>query len=728
MLIVIVSIPLSIFVSIIGLKLLGQSINLMTLGGLALAIGMLVDDATVEVENIHRNRFLGKPLTVAILDGAQQVAVPAIVATLAICVVFFPVVLLYGPAKYLFTPLALAVVMAMLASYLLSRTLVPVMARMLMAHEYQASKNPTDNLTLRSRIASIAQRTNEKREYHFNILRQSYGKLLNHCLSHRFFTLLIIGIIATVSASLIFVVGTDFFPSVDTGIIKLHFRAPIGTRIDKTEEMVAQLEKDIREVIPSNEIQTINSLIGVPVYFNLAFVQTDNISSMDAEILIALKKGHAHSSVYKQKLREILSRDYPGCTYYFQPADIITLVMNFGLTSPINVQIEDRQLDRAYSYAQKLRDSMAQIPGVQDPHVNQVLNYPTLQVDVDRTRAAYLGLSQRDVANSLLISLASSSLVSPSYFVNPQNNVNYFVAVQVPIRNIESIDDVGSIPITPQASGNPLQTATNPQTTDIPRIPAQPLSNLASVHHTGTPENITHYTVQRVVDVDASVEGRDLGSVSKEILQKIRDLDPLPVGMRIAMRGQYEVMNASFRSLGLGLILATILVYFLMVILFQSWLDPFIIMTAVPGALIGILWMLVITNTTINVESLMGSIMAIGIATSNSILLVSFANDIRIEQNLSSPEAVLLAGKTRLRPVIMTALAMILGMLPMALGWGEAGEQNAPLGRAVIGGLIVATLYTLFLVPVIYSLLRKQLPTKHLLEKKFLAEEQGREV
>lgn len=726
MVIVIVSIPLAILTAFVGLKLTGHTINLMTLGGMALAIGMLVDDATVEVENIHRNRSLGKPLTVAILDGARQVAVPAIVATLSICVVFFPVVLLYGPARFLFTPLALAVVIAMLTSYLLSRTLVPTLYRMLMRgrHEDEApsSSNEGDES---GKPRSAWHRFNDARDRAFDRFRETYGRLLAIVLGHPRHTLVFAGLLMVTSLGLVFVVGTDFFPQVDTGLMKLHFRAPYGTRIEKTEEMVAKIENRIREIIPKQEIETINSMIGLPVSYNMAFVQTDNVGGMDAEILIALKQGHHPSSVYRQKIRETLSREFPGSTFYFQAADIITLVLNFGLTSAIDVQIEDRDLNRAFQLALKLKDSMSQIPGASDVHINQVLAYPSLQVDIDRTRAAYLGMSQRDVANSVLVSLSSSSLVSPSFFVNPENNVNYTVAVQIPLKSIDSIDSLRSIPITPPLTGGVLQPNTPAPPTEVPQIPAQPLANLANVYHSVTPANINHYTVQRVVNVDASLEGRDLGSVAKDIQKKIAELGPLSPGTRINLRGQYEVMNHSFRSLGLGLLLAALLVYFLMVVLFQSWLDPFIIMMAVPGALAGILWMLALTGTTINVESLMGAIMAIGIATSNSILLVSFANDIREERGISAWEAALESGKTRLRPVLMTALAMILGMLPMALAMGEAGEQNAPLGRAVIGGLIVATIVTLFVVPTFYSLLRKGLPTKYLLEKRFLAEERG---
>jgi multidrug efflux pump subunit AcrB len=729
MVIVIISIPLSILTSIVGLKLTGNTINLMTLGGLALAIGMLVDDATVAVENIHRNRALNKPLTVAILDGSQQVAIPAIVATLSICVVFFPVVLLHGPARFLFTPLALAVVIAMLASYVLSRTLVPTLSRMLMVSEHHKdSRHDSNSETSSGWGQDLLKKMNQSRDDVFERFREAYGRALETFLAHPAFSISSAAILFVISLGLLYTVGTDFFPSVDPGLMKLHFRAPIGTRIEKTEEIVAQVEQRIRKVIPPQELETINSMIGVPIFYNLAFVQTDNVGGMDAEILIALKKGHRPSSVFRKQLRKVLERDFPGSTAYFQSADIISLVLNFGLTSPIDVQIEDQDMTRAYRFAVKLRNAMREIPGAADIHINEVPDYPALRVDVDRTRAAYLGMSERDVINTVLVSLSSSSLIAPNFYLNPNNNVNYTVAVQIPIKSIESIDSLQAIPVTPPSATALLQPTAAPIPTDVPQIPAQTLANLASIHHEVTPASISHYTVQRVINVDATLEGRDLGSVSKDIQRKIAELGKLPPGTHITLRGQYQVMNQSFRSLGLGLILATLLVYFLMVVLFQSWLDPFIIMVAVPGALAGILWMLSLTGTTINVESLMGSIMAIGIATSNSILLVSFANDIRVERDVSPMEAALEAAKTRLRPVLMTALAMILGMLPMALALGEAGEQNAPLGRAVIGGLLAATAVTLFVVPVIYSLLRKDLPTKYVLEKRFRAEEKGETV
>jgi multidrug efflux pump subunit AcrB len=719
MVVVSTSIPLSIFAAIIILKLVGDSINIMTLGGLALAIGMLVDDATVAVENIHRNRALGKPLTAAVVDGSTQIAVPAIVSTLAICVVFFPVVLLYGAAKYLFTPLALSVVTSMLASYVLSRTLVPVLSRMLMKSEHTGTEiRSEDHWRFKQFIIAF----NHRRDKIYTSFQEAYGRSLETVLHHRVFTLSITGILIVISMGAVFLIGMDFFPSVDTGLMKLHFRAPAGTRIEDTEQMVNQVEGHIRKIIPAQEIDTINDMIGVPIFYNLAFVQTENIGGMDAEILVSLRPGHRPTAFYRKKLRTDLPRYFPGSRFYFQAADIVTQVLNFGLTSPLDVQVEGLDLDRSYNYALKIRDAMRQIPGTADIHINQVLDYPALQVDVDMTRAAELGMSQRDVANNALVSLASSILVAPSFFLNPVNNVNYTVAVQIPPDSINSIDRLRSVPMTPSGASDLLQPSTTPAPTDTPQAQAQTLANLSTVYHVASSENISHYTVQRVIDIEADVEGRDLGSVAADIEKKIDVLRPLPPGTRIHVRGQNEVMIQSFKSLALGLVLAIVLVYFLMVVLFQSWVDPLIIMMAVPGALIGILWMLALTGTTINVESLMGSIMAVGIATANSILLVSFANDIRVETGMTPIEAAVEAGKTRLRPVLMTALAMIIGMLPMAFAMGEAGEQNAPLGRAVIGGLMMATFVTLYVVPVIYTMLRTKPPSKHELDERFEAE------
>jgi multidrug efflux pump subunit AcrB len=727
MVIVSTSIPLAIFAAVIGLKLSGHTINIMTLGGLALAIGMLVDDATVEVENIHRNRSLGKPLTVAILDGASEIAVPAIVATLSICIVFFPVVLLVGPARFLFTPLALAVVLAMLASYLLSRTLVPTLARLLMGSErHDIAGHGTAEAPPRTNAWSrLVSRMNDVRDSGFGRFQSFYGRILELVLGHRRFTILAGATFMATSLLLAPVVGLDFFPSVDTGLMKLHFRAPVGTRIETTEKMVEGLEKSIRAIVPPNELEAMNSMIGIPVSYNLAFVQTDNIGSMDAEIRVSLKPKHRPTSGYMQKIRAAVTRDMPGAVAYFQPADIVSQVLNFGVSSPIDIQIEAADFGQSLPIARRLEKEIALIAGTADVHLTQVLDYPGLAVNVDRQRAAYVGVTERDVANSLLTSLSSSSLVAPSYFLNPVNNVNYSVVVKTPLPKVNSVADLMTIPVTPGGSGAVLLPADMTSPSAEQEAPTVMLGGVANVQPTATPNQVTHFTVQRVLDVAANVEGRDLGSVVHDIEGKIAGLGKLPPGVKINIRGQNEVMTESFRSLGLGLILATLLVYFLMVVLFQSWLDPIIIMVAIPGAFSGILWMLALTHTSLNVESFMGTIMSVGIAVSNSILLVSFANSHRLEANVTPLSAALEAGKTRLRPVLMTAFAMIIGMIPMAFGFGEAGEQNAPLGRAVIGGLLMATFVTLLLVPAVYASLRTKMPVRHLLDEKFQAEARG---
>ena len=708
------SIPLSILVGIAGLFLFGQTFNLMTLGGLALAIGMLVDDATVEVENIHRNRHLGKKLTVAILDGAHQIAVPALAATLTICIVFFPVVLLVGPARFLFTPLALSVVISMLASYLLSRTLVPTLARLLMESE---SLEPA---------RSWWGRFNSWRDRGFaHFQEQQYGGALKRVLSHRGFVMGCASLLVLATALLPFVVGFDFFPSVDAGLMRLHYRAPIGTRIDKTELLVGQVEDQIRRIIPASELDTINDNIGIPISYNLAFVGTDNIGGFDADITIALKPEHAPTEGYIKRIRAEIAPQFPGSSLYFQPADIVSQVLNFGLAAPIDVQIEGGDLEKSYALAQRLRDKIRAIPGTVDVRIAQVLDHPALTIDVDRMRAAQVGLSQKDVANNLLTTLSSSSLVSPSFWLSPQNNVNYVVAVQTPLRELNDTADLMSTPVI--GGTTPLmQTGGARGFSAVADSPY--LGSVATLRPSADKSLINHATVQRVIDVQCSAEGRDLGGVARDIDRAIASLgDPkdLPPGTRFHVRGQSESMFSSFSALGLGLILAIALVYLLMVVLFQSWVDPLIILGAVPGALAGILWMLALTGTTLNVESFMGSIMAVGIAVSNSILLVNFANEVRVEHGWGAFEGALAAGKTRLRPVLMTALAMIIGMAPMALALGEGGEQNAPLGRAVIGGLVVATFVTLFVVPVLYTLLRRAPPSAHALDLQFKAEAQG---
>jgi len=730
-----ISIPLAIATAIIGLHLTGNTFNIMTLGGLSLSIGLLVDNATITVENVHRNLSLGKPLTVAILDAAAQISTPVIMATLAICIVFFPVVLLNGPARFLFIPMALAVVIAMLASYVLSRTLVKTLSRMLLTAEAHDSGIGAHSVAAAGEQRSQAgestgtgfsRRFNQTRDRWFARFQGGYGRFVELLIAHRVFTLSVAGLTLAVTLFLPAIIGTDFFPSTDAGLMKLHFRAPSGTRIEQTERLVARVEARIRQIVPPNELQTINSTIGVPASLSLAYVPTNNMSGMDAEILIALNPGHSPTAGYVRQIRTALQQDFPGATIYFQTADIVGQVLNFGLPAPIDVQIQYPNLDRAYTVARTLRDGMREVPGAADVNIKQVLDYPTLFLDVDRERAAAMGLSQRDVANSMLVSLASSALVAPSFFINPTNSVNYLVAVEVPLPNMTSTHELLATPVTSGAGR--LEQQVNQRTTDpVPHAPVETLDNISQLSTTAQADEIDHYTVERVVDVTASVEGRDLGSVINGIQRHVAALGTLPPGMTIAVRGQGEVMQEAFSSLGLGFAVAVILVYFLMVVLFQSWIDPLIIMAAVPGAVVGILWTLALTHTTINVVSLMGSIMAVGIAVSNSILLVTFAHDLRIERRLSSAAAAVESGKTRLRPVLMTALAMILGMLPTAIGMGEGGEQNAPLGRAVVGGLLVATVVTLCVVPVIYSMLRRPVPEKHFLEERFKAEAEGRE-
>ena len=722
------SIPLSIAAAIIVLHLTGNTFNVMTLGGLSLSIGLLVDNATVTVENVHRNLGLGKPLTVAILDAAAQIATPIIMATLAICIVFFPVLLLEGPARFLFIPMAVAVVSAMLASYVLSRTLVKTMSRMLLGaemHHTPAGSEPVVAVG-GSVIARFGRRFNETRDRWFTRFQGTYGRFVELLIVHRGYTLTAAALVLGITLFLPGIIGTDFFPSTDAGMMKIHFRAPSGTRIEQTERLVAQAETKIRAIVPAAELQTINSTIGVPSPLSLAFVPTDNVSGMDAEILVALNPGHKPTENYVGRIRQALQLEFPGSSVYFQTADIVGQVLNFGLSAPIDIQIMDPDLTRAYVTARTLRDRIQEVPGATDVTIKQTLDYPTLFLNVDRERAAELGLSQRDVANSMLVSLSSSAIVSPSYYINPTNNVNYLVAVEVPLPSMTSARDVLSTPLTKSGLRLDQQAPAVRRTVDpVPHDPVETLGNVAQLTTVAAPDVIDHYTVARVLDITASVTGRDLGSVIDGIHRQVASLGALPAGMQITIRGQGEGMNQAFSSLGLGFGVAVILVYCLMVVLFQSWIDPLIIMAAIPGAIVGILWTLALTHTTINVVSLMGSIMAVGIAVSNSILVVTFAHDLRIEQHLSATAAAVLAGKTRLRPVLMTALAMMLGMLPTAIGMGEGGEQNAPLGRAVIGGLFVATIVTLCVVPVIYSILRRPLPEKHVLEERFREESIG---
>ncbi len=689
--IVAISIPLSILTSIIALHFLDQTLNVMTLGGLALAVGILVDDATVEIENIHRNLGQGKPIKRAILDGAQQIAVAAFVSTLAICIVFVPVVFLSGSAKWLFTALAMAVVFAMLASYLLSRTLVPTLVMYLLRSEVHLH-NRAEGWDY-GRPAGFFRRIHLGFEKRFEAMRERYREALAWSLEHRKIVICLFVAFSAASLGLLPLIGTDFFPQVDAGQFRLHVRAPAGTRIEETEHIFTKVEDAIRRVIPSGELSLMLDNMGLPFgSTNVAYTDPSTTGPADGEILVSLnEQHHGATSHYVRQLRRELKREFPDLSFFFQPADIVSQILNFGLPAPIDVQIAGRNVEANYKLAREIEAEVAKVPGAADVHLHQVVNAPELRVNVDRNRAEDMGLTQRDVANSLLISLSSSGQVAPNFWLNPENSVNYNLSVQIPQYRIHSMDTLGSTPITTGGNAAP-----------------QLLSNVATVQRRTTMEVVSHYNVQPVFDVYANVQDSDLGTVSKAVAKIVDRFRPkLPRGSFVAVRGQVESMTSSFVSLGAGLIFAVLLVYFLMVVNFQSWMDPLIIMMALPGALSGILWMLFVTQTTISIPSLMGAIMSIGVATANSILLVTFANDQRMAGN-DLKGAALAAGHVRLRPVLMTALAMIIGMLPMALGFGEGGEQNAPLGRAVIGGLIVATFATLFFVPVIYSLLGRK--------------------
>ncbi len=692
MLIVITSIPLSILTAILALNLCGQTINTMTLGGIALAVGMLVDDATVEVENIHRNHAMNKPLLVAILDGASQIATPTLAGTLSICIVFFPVVLLTGVAKFLFTPLALAVVFAMLTSYLLSRTLVPSMARYLLPDDH------ADHLGhgARGRFVRGFDRGFER-------MRERYRSALSMFIGRRAFSLACAFALVMCSLLLIPFVGQDFFPAVDAGMMKLHVRAPTGTRIEHTEYLVDEIERTIRTIVPPSELASISDNIGLPVSYDLAFYQTDSIGPQDADVLIELKPKHRPTALYKQRIRAALVAKFPQVTTYFQAADIVSQVLNFGLPAAIDAQVNGNSLDSDYDIALRLKQRMERIPGAVDIRIAEPLDYPSLKIDVDRAKALQFGVTQQQVASSVLSLLTGATLLQPNFWLDPVTGVNYSVVPQAPQHLFDSIGALKNIPLsTSQASS----------TDGGPPLPPQLLGNLATVSHGWNPAVVDHYSVQRVIDVDCSVQGRDLGSVTGDVQRAIGHLGKLPAGTQVVIRGQSQAMRESFRTLGFGILLAIVLVYLLLVANYQSWLEPFIIMMAVPGALAGALWMLALTGSTINVESLMGAIMAVGVGVANANLLITFANELR-EDGYGPVAAAIEAARIRLRPILMTALAMILGMLPMALTLGAGSEQNGPLGRAVIGGLIAATVSTLFVVPAFYSIFSRHMIGKH---------------
>ena len=732
-LIVCISIPLSILTSLSILSLLGQSMNVMTLGGLALAVGILVDDATVAIENTHRNIGMGKTLVRAVLDGAAQIAVPTFVSTLSVCIVFVPVLLLTGTARYLFTSMAMAVVFAMLASYLLSRTLLPTMVHHLLKFEVDFYRQDTHGEVGHGK--GVLQRVHSVFNRLFERLRVRYVGLLDWSLRHRGPVLAAFLAFSIVSLGLASLVGEDFFPNVDSGQLRLQTRVPAGTRIEQTEVRFAAIEREIRNAIPSEELDTLTDNIGITnCWACLAQGEVQNISSADGEILISLKKEHGSTREYEVLLRKRLREKFPDTTFFFQPANITTRILNFGLPGPIDLQVVGRDTVANYNIAQKLAERISRIPGAADVHVHQVVDQPEIRLNVDRLKAAQLGLTQHDVTSSMLISLSGSSQVAPNYWLNWGNGVNYNIGVQTPQYRIDSLDALLRMPVsipsnvvnTITPGSQSAATAGNASVGTSPNGSSQAygnpgamtgstqlLSNLVSIQRDYTPVIVNHYNVQPVFDVYANVDRRDLGSVGTEVEKIVRAEEPhLPRGTSFVLRGQYETMRSSFFRLGLGMIFAVVLVYLLMCVNFQSWLDPFIILTALPGAMAGILWMLFVTGTTINVPALMGAIMCIGVATANSILIVTFANDERGTVP-SAIEAMLSAGRARIRPVLMTASAMILGMLPMSLGLGEGGEQNAPLGRAVIGGLLFATATTLFVVPIIYSYLRTNPPVDH---------------
>jgi CzcA family heavy metal efflux pump len=681
-LIIAISIPLSILVSVITLSALGETFNIMTLGGLALAVGILVDDATVEIENIERNLAMKAELKDAILTGAQQIAVPAFVSTLAICIVFVPMFFLTGVARYLFVPLAEAVVFAMLASYLLSRTIIPTLVMYLLrGHEHDTHKAPTNFLG----------RFQKGFEAQFEKLRESYRGALESAMgSRRIFVICFLGF-CILSGGLIFFLGRDFFPNVDAGQMRLHVRARPGLRIEETARLVDQVEQQIRQTIPQKELGIVLDNIGLPYSgINTSYSNSGTIGTADAEILVSLNEKHRPTESYIHKLRETLPRQFPGVEFFFQPADIVSQILNFGLPSPIDVQLVGAHYAQNYAMAQDIANSLRHVPGAVDVHVQQQMNNPALFLNVDRTRAQNVGLTQRDVASNLLVSLSGSFQTSPTFWLNPKNGVSYNVAVMTPQYKLETLQSLMNTPI----NGS---TATTPQV----------LANLATATPTTAPAIITHYNVAPTVDVYASVDGRDLGGVADDTEKKLapfrEKLKKLNDGTKMIVRGQVQTMNSSFAGLLIGLVMSIVLVYLLIVVNFQSWLDPFIIITALPGALAGILWMLFLTHTSLSVPALTGAVMCMGVATANSILMISFARE-RMDEGMSPLQAALEAGHTRMRPVIMTALAMIIGMLPMAFGLGEGGEQNAPLGRAVIGGLLFATVATLFFVPVVFSI------------------------
>jgi multidrug efflux pump subunit AcrB len=697
-LIITISIPLSILASVYCLSALGQTINIMTLGGLALAVGILVDDATVTIENINYHLEQGKEVEAAILDGAHQIALPALVSTLSICIVFVPMFLLAGIAKFLFIPMAEAVVFAMLASYLLSRTLVPTLAK------FWLKKHDGHKRKARNFLA----RFQERFERRFEKFREGYKGVLTAALNGgmKFAVIFLAAMAAT--ALLAFPIGPlpglgqDFFPSVDGGQIKLHVRARTGTRIEETAALCDAIEATIREVIPAQQLSSVVDNIGLPYSgINLAYSTSAPVGPGDADIYVNLKEDHKPTADFVRTLRRKLSDSYPSTTFSFLPADMIGQILNFGLPSPIDVQVTGFNLQANRDFANKLLQKLRTVAGAVDLHIHQSGDYPQFNVDVDRTKASLVGLTEQSIAGNMLVSLSGSFQTSPSFWVDPKSGTQYQIATQTPQYRLENLNDLGNTPLSGGVDGS-----------------SQLLSNLANIHRSVAPAVVSHYNATPTLDIYGSVDGTDLGYVSTQINKIIAEAkQDLPRGSNVVLRGQVQTMKASFNGLLIGLVGAIVLVYMLLVVNFQSLLDPFIIITALPAALAGIVWMLFLTHTTVSVPALTGAIMCMGVATANSVLVISFARE-RMDAGETAFEAALQAGFTRLRPVLMTATAMIIGMIPMALGLGEGGEQNAPLGRAVIGGLIFATVATLVFVPTVFSIIhgRRSMHPSHSVE------------
>jgi CzcA family heavy metal efflux pump len=684
--IIAVSIPLSVLGAIIMLAAIGETLNIMTLGGLALAVGILVDDATVTIENINWHLEQGKEVEPAIMDGAEQIVTPAFVSLLCICIVFVPMFFLTGVARFLFVPMAEAVMFAMLWSFILSRTLVPTMAKYLLkAHVDHGEDGPP-----RTRNPLVKfQRGFEAR---FERIRLGYRGLLMMAMQAR--AVFLLGFFGFVALSFLLVpyLGRNFFPSVDAGAILMHARTQVGTRIEESANQFAEVQKAIRRIIPPSEIETVADNIGMPISgINMTYNNTGVIGPQDGDIQIKLREGHRPTEEYVQALREQLPRQFPGMTFAFLPADIVSQILNFGAPAPIDLQVRGADTARNFAYANKLLASIKRIPGVADARIQQSASNPTFNIDVDRTRAQYVGLTERDVTNSLVVNLAGSSQVAPTYYLNPENGVSYSIVMQTPQFAIDSLSKLETLPISAAGSAS-----------------APILGGIADIKRSTSSAVVSQYDIQSLVQIYATTQGRDLGAVSNDIRKLISDTaKDVPKGSSVVLLGQVQTMNSAFSGLLFGLLGAVVLIYLLIVVNFQSWSDPFVIITALPSALAGIVWMLFLSHTTLSVPALTGAIMCMGVATANSVLVISFARERYAE--LGDPVAAAIeAGFVRFRPVLMTALAMIIGMTPMALAIGEGGEQNAPLGRAVIGGLLFATFATLMFVPVVFSMVHKK--------------------